>query len=163
MIYNYVWWNIAWVQLDRFSCFFFVVSDTLCTRFIWKNILISFIDIHILTLLVRFIWKVRCVVLATGVRVWSDVRMDEARAVCNDHSGWRSVVSAYPHGKKAWVYVCMYVYWTLNSTASLLYSTHVMPGRIASIRIKMLNYSHSNKFWLATKARELPKEKYYDH
>ena len=31
----------------------------------------------------------------------------EARGVCKDRSRWRSEVSAYPHGKKAWVYVCM--------------------------------------------------------
>ena len=33
--------------------------------------------------------------------------MDEARGVCKDRSMWRSVVSAYPHGKNS--YVCMYV------------------------------------------------------
>ena len=29
---------------------------------------------------------------------------DEAKGVCKDHSRWRSVVSAYPHGKS--MYVC---------------------------------------------------------
>ena len=35
------------------------------------------------------------------------MNVDKARGVCKDRSRWRSVVSAYPHGKKAWVYVCM--------------------------------------------------------
>ena len=29
------------------------------------------------------------------------MNVDEARGVCKDRSRWRSVVSAYPHGKKA--------------------------------------------------------------
>ena len=37
------------------------------------------------------------------------MNVDEARGVCKDRSRWRSVVFAYPHGKKAWVYVCMYL------------------------------------------------------
>ena len=36
------------------------------------------------------------------------MNVDEAKGVCKDRSRWRSVVSTYPHGKKAWVYV-MYV------------------------------------------------------
>ena len=35
------------------------------------------------------------------------INVNEAREVCNDRSGWRSVVSAYPYGKKPRVYVCM--------------------------------------------------------
>ena len=36
------------------------------------------------------------------VRVWIRcMNVDEARGVCNDLSRWCSVVSAYPHGKKA--------------------------------------------------------------
>ena len=33
---------------------------------------------------------------------------DEARGVCKDRSKWLSVVSAYPHGAKVWIYVCMH-------------------------------------------------------
>ena len=62
---------------------------------------------HTLTLLVGFFRKVRCVVLATGVRVWLDVwmwtRQEEYVRI-----RWRSVVFVYPHGKKAWVLVCWY-------------------------------------------------------
>ena len=60
---------------------------------------------HPLNLLVRFFRKVRCVVLTTGVRIWLDVWMwtrweEYVRIV----AGWRSVVSAYSHGKKESVY-----------------------------------------------------------
>ena len=29
------------------------------------------------------------------------MKVDEAKGVCMDRTRWRSVVSAYPHGKKA--------------------------------------------------------------
>ena len=64
---------------------------------------------HTLTLLVRFFRKVTCVVLATGVRMVLCMDADEARGVCKDRSKWHSLVSAYPHEKKALVYVCMNV------------------------------------------------------
>ena len=38
--------------------------------------------------------------------------MDEAKGVCKDRSRWRSVVSAYPHGKKGvslCILLCRYV------------------------------------------------------
>ena len=36
------------------------------------------------------------------------MNVDEARGVCKDRSRWRSVVTAYPRGKKTWnVFVCM--------------------------------------------------------
>ena len=38
------------------------------------------------------------------------MNVDKAKGVCKDCSRWRSVVSAYPKGKKASVYVFMYVY-----------------------------------------------------
>ena len=60
---------------------------------------------HTLNLLMRFFRKFGCVVLATGVRVWSDAWMWTRR---NDRSRWRSVNSTYPHGKKAWDYLYMY-------------------------------------------------------
>ena len=65
-----------------------------------------------LTLLVSFFRMVRCVVLATGVCAWSDVwmrmRQEEYVKSVAIRSRWRSVVSAHPYGKKAWVYVWMY-------------------------------------------------------
>ena len=33
--------------------------------------------------------------------LYLDVIVDEAKGVCKDRSRWHSVVSAYPHGKKA--------------------------------------------------------------
>ena len=34
--------------------------------------------------------------------------MNEAKGVCKERSRWRSVVSAYPHGKRReFMYVCM--------------------------------------------------------
>ena len=41
--------------------------------------------------------------------------VDEAGGICKDRSRWRFVVSAYPHGKKAWVYV-MYVCYACQDT-----------------------------------------------
>ena len=35
------------------------------------------------------------------------MNVDEAKKVCKNRSRCRSVVSAYSHGKKAWVYVCI--------------------------------------------------------
>ena len=36
------------------------------------------------------------------------MNVDEAKGVCKDRSWWRSVVSAYPHGKKReFMYICM--------------------------------------------------------
>ena len=72
-------------------------------------------------------------------RVLSDVFMNvaEARGVCKDRSRWRSVVSTYPHGEKAWVYVCMYliggkaivIKWTMNA---------VEPSRFYEISYKSI-------------------------
>ena len=39
----------------------------------------------------------------------SSLWFTENYATSQFRSRWRSLVSAYPHGKKAWVYVCMYV------------------------------------------------------
>ena len=41
------------------------------------------------------------------------------RTICKDSSRWCSVVSTYFHGKKAWVYVCMYV-WRLIQMSQLI-------------------------------------------
>ena len=47
--------------------------------------------------------QVRSVVLATSVCVCDqmyEMKVNEARGVCNDRSRWHSVVFAYPHGEK---------------------------------------------------------------
>jgi hypothetical protein len=35
--------------------------------------------------------------------------VEEAKDVCKDRSKWKEVISAYPKGKRASHYVCMYV------------------------------------------------------
>jgi hypothetical protein len=36
--------------------------------------------------------------------------VEEGKDVCKDRSKWKEVISAYPKGKRAWYYVCMYVF-----------------------------------------------------
>ena len=43
------------------------------------------------------------------------LNVDEATGVRKERSRWRSVVSAYPHGKKAWVYVFIYLNFTVQT------------------------------------------------
>ena len=51
----------------------------------------------------------------------SMIYVDEAREVCKNHSRWRSIVSAYLHGTKAWVSILYiqadYVWYLRNQTS----------------------------------------------
>jgi hypothetical protein len=47
--------------------------------------------------------------------------VEQAKGVCKDRSKWKEVISAYPKGKRAWYYVCMYV-------KSLLFDCNVVPN-----------------------------------
>jgi hypothetical protein len=35
--------------------------------------------------------------------------VEEAQGVCKDRNKWKEGISAYPKGKRAWCYVCMYI------------------------------------------------------
>jgi hypothetical protein len=36
------------------------------------------------------------------------MKLKEAKSVCKDRSKWKEVISAYPNGKPAFRYVCVY-------------------------------------------------------
>ena len=103
------------------------------------------------------------------------MNVDEAKGVCKDRSGWRSVVSAFPHGKKVWVYVCVYVaYWYIlqkfgiimllknlnNDTFSLLplqyfaIGIHERAGQIALCR-----RPKAELVWLALRKQQISRGK----
>jgi hypothetical protein len=54
--------------------------------------------------------RARSSVPETDERVWGFWWQWKKRKVCKDRSKWKELISAYPKGKRAWCYVCMFVY-----------------------------------------------------
>ena len=81
------------------------------------------------------------------------MNVDEARGICKDHSRWRSVVSAYPHGRKEWVYI--YVIYAKKTSAHHIVTLQHRVYHLAVILSSRVPYArkHKHKFLEYTRNR----------